>query len=136
MESPSYSGGCLCGALRYEAAGPARNPCFCHCASCRRAAGSASLPWATFERARFRLTHGALREYRSSATVLRGFCAHCGTCLTYRNENRPGEIDVTLGSLDEPAALSPQMHVWVAEKLPWVLIADGLPQYAHGVGGG
>jgi len=136
MELTRYAGGCLCGAVRYAAAGPARNLCFCHCASCRRAAGSPSVPWATFERARFRLTRGALREYRSSAAVLRGFCAHCGSCLTYRNDARPADIDVTLGSLDEPAALAPQMHVWVADKLPWVPITDGLPQHAGGAGSG
>lgn len=43
---------------------------------------------------------------------------------------RAGEIDVTLASLDEAASLAPQVHVWVGEKLPWVVAADGLPQFA------
>ena len=66
--------------------------------------------------------------------MLRGFCAACGTSLTYRNDNRPTEIDVTLGTLDEPTRLVPQMHVWVADKLPWTVLADELPHYPEGVG--
>ena len=134
MSESQYSGGCLCGALRYRATGTARNLCYCHCESCRRAAGSPTVPWATFERAHFQLLRGALSEYRSSARVLRGFCAACGTSLTYRSDNRPTEIDVTLGTLDEPTRLVPQMHVWVADKLPWVTIADALPQWPGGAG--
>jgi hypothetical protein len=135
MGEATYAGGCLCGAVRYRASGPARNLCYCHCDSCRRAAGSPSVPWATFERAQFALSRGALAEFRSSAQVVRGFCAACGSSLTYRNEKRPTEIDVTLGTLDEPQLLAPQMHVWVADKLPWVQIADGLPQWPQGAGG-
>ena len=134
MSDAHYSGGCLCGAVRYRAAGTARNPCYCHCESCRRAAGSPTVPWATFERAHFQLLRGELTEYRSSPDRLRGFCAACGTSLTYRSEKRPTEIDVTLGTLDEPARLAPQMHVWVEDKLPWVTIADGLPQWPRGLG--
>jgi len=127
-----WSGGCGCGTVRYAVTGPARWPCYCHCASCRRAAGAPLVAWATFERAGFTLLHGALREYRSSPAVLRGFCAACGSCLTYRREARAAQIDVTLASLDEPASLAPQMHVWTAEKLPWVRLEDGLPQYPAG----
>lgn len=132
MTQPTYTGGCLCGAVRYRATGALRNLCYCHCESCRRAAGSASVPWGTLERSAFRLERGTLAEYRSSARVTRGFCAQCGTSLTYRNDARPAEIDVTLATLDEPAALAPQMHVWVGEKLSWVRIADGLPQHQDG----
>ena len=78
------------------------------------------------------MTHGALAEFRSSAPVTRGFCAACGSCLTYRHEARPGEIDVTLATLDEVAQLAPQMHVWVTDKVPWVRIEDGLPQLPRG----
>ena len=135
MSDPVYHGGCLCGAVRYRATGSARNLCYCHCDSCRRAAGSPSVPWATFDAARFAVTHGTLAEYRSSAHVLRGFCATCGTSLTYRSARRPADTDVTLATLDEPARLVPAMHVWVRDKLPWVAIADDLPQWPAGAGG-
>jgi hypothetical protein len=132
MPDALFSGGCLCGAVRYRATGAPRYLCYCHCQSCRRAAGAASVPWATFARQQFELTAAAPLEYRSSAHVLRGFCGACGSPLTYRNEARPDEVDVILTSLDEPGPLAPTAHVWVAEKLPWVLIEDDLPQHERG----
>jgi len=132
MASSVYVGGCLCGAVRYEVTGAVSNPCFCHCASCRRASGAPMVPWGTFARAALRITRGQLHEYRSSSEVWRGFCAHCGTSLTYRHEARATEIDVTLATLDDPAVIAPRMHVWVNERLPWVRIADDLPQFPAG----
>ena len=82
-----------------------------------------------------RLTHGRLSEYRSSAQVWRGFCARCGTSLTYRHESRPAEIDVTLATLDDPTLLTPAMHVWVKDRLPWMPIADSLPRHEAGITG-
>ena len=49
--------------------------------------------------------------------------------MTYRHEARASDIDVTLATLDDAAAFRPEMHIWVQDKLPWVAIADGLPQY-------
>jgi hypothetical protein len=130
MNEQHYSGGCLCGAVRYEASGPVTNPCYCYCNSCRRATGAPFVAWGTFAHSRFRVTRGTLAEYRSSPQVWRGLCTACGGALTYRHDARAGEIDVTLASLDEAATLAPQMHVWVSDKLPWVTISDGLPQFA------
>jgi hypothetical protein len=132
MSEQRYSGGCLCGAVRYEASGAATNLCYCHCNSCRRATGAPLVAWCTFARDGFRVTRGTLTEYRSSPQVRRGFCAACGGALTYRHEARAEEIDVTLASLDEPAALAPRMHVWVGDKLPWLAITDGLPEFVDG----
>lgn len=128
---PSYSGGCLCGGIRYRATGPATHLCFCHCHSCRRAAGAPAVPWATFARAQLAVTHGELTEYGSSEGVMRGFCSVCGSSLSYRHAARPSEIDVAIASLDEPEALRPEAHVWVQDKLSWVAIGDGLPQFAQ-----
>ncbi|HEY1491297.1 MAG TPA: GFA family protein [Steroidobacteraceae bacterium] len=128
-----YPGGCLCGAVRYEARGAARFLCFCHCHSCRRAAGAPLVPWATFARSQVEITRGALRQYRSSAGVLRGFCGACGSSLTYYNEARADDLDLSLASLDDPRALAPAMHLWVQDRLPWVSIEDGLPRHAAGL---
>ena len=132
MERTRFTGRCFCGSVRYEAQGAPRNLCYCHCESCRRASGAAAVPWGTFDRHNFRVTRGTLAELRSSKPVWRGFCAACGSSLTYRHATRPAEIDVTLVTLDEAAQLAPQMHVWVADKLPWVRIDDGLPQCPGG----
>jgi hypothetical protein len=132
MSEVHYCGGCLCGAVRFEVSGPASCLCYCHCASCRRAAGAALVAWGTFAHAGFRITRGQLARRHSSPPVERGFCATCGGALTYRHAGRPAEIDVTLASLEAAAQLAPTMHVWVTDKLPWVPIADGLPQYPTG----
>jgi hypothetical protein len=133
MGEARYTGGCLCGAVRYQLTGAGTNLCYCHCTSCRRAAGAPAVPWGTFACSAFAVTRGSLAEYRSSPPVLRGFCRECGTSLTYRHERRAAEIDITLASLDDPGAFAPQMHVWVGEKLPWVSIDDSLPQFERGV---
>jgi len=130
-----YCGGCLCGAVRYQAAGPATSPCFCHCTSCRRAAGAPAVPWVTFQRASFTLTQGSLREFPSSPAVLRGFCAACGTTLSYRHDDKPDELDVALATLDAPEALRPEAHLWVEDKPSWVSVRDGLPQFLRGRAG-
>jgi hypothetical protein len=131
MHTMSYAGGCLCGAVRYEARGEVTNLCFCHCSSCRRATGAPMVPWGTFAAPNLSILRGRLAQYRSSPKVTRGFCAQCGTSLSYRHDDRGGEIDVTLSSLDDAGALAPQVHIWVEDKLPWVAIADGRAQFAQ-----
>ena len=132
MSERAYSGGCLCGAVRYEATGPGRHVCFCHCASCRRAAGATPVAWATFATTDFRVTRGALASYASSPPVARGFCAACGTTLTYVHSARPLDVDVALASLDEPEALRPVRHIWVSDRVAWTPLADRLPQFPGG----
>jgi hypothetical protein len=133
-ERGDVTGRCQCGAVRYRADGPVRNACFCHCASCRRAAGASPVAWATIGSDRFRITTGDVREYSSSPNVVRGFCERCGATLTYRHAARVGEIDFTLATLDDPDALRPMVHIWVQDKLPWISIDDGLPQFRTVVG--
>jgi len=128
-----HGGGCSCGEVRYEAADSPDFVCVCHCESCRRASGGAMVAWATFRQANFRITRGALRYQESSQGVRRGHCAGCGTSITYQNVTRPGEIDLTLASFDEPASFKPSAHIWTEDKLPWLTISDGLPQYARTV---
>jgi len=65
--------------------------------------------------------------------ITRGLCRQCGTSLTYEREDRQGEIDVTLTSFDDPSQFSPTAHIWVEDKLPWIDITDGLPQYVKTV---
>jgi hypothetical protein len=125
-----HRGVCMCGAVRYEGTGTVKNLCYCHCTSCRRASGVPAVPWGTFTSDRFTVTKGTLTEYRSSAEAVRGFCATCGTSLTYRNTARPAEVDVTLATLDDANQLAPRAHIWAEDKLAWEHLGDGLPQFA------
>lgn len=117
MPDQPLSGGCLCGAVRYRIEAEPLFCCVCHCESCRRAAGGDSVGWVTVPAAGFRLVQGALRSFASSPGVSRGFCAECGTSLTYAND--ADSIDVTLAILDDPEAVPPTAEVWLEERLSW-----------------
>jgi hypothetical protein len=123
------AGGCHCGAVRYEADGAVFHRTLCHCEDCRRIAGAPALAWFSVVRGQLRFTHGQPAIYRSSSQVARGFCAQCGTPLTYAHEATPGEIDITTCSLDDPLAVPPEDHTFTHSRLPWLPLCDGLPQY-------
>ena len=74
---------------------------------------------------------GTLAIYASSPGVERGFCAACGTSLTYRRANRPGLFDVTTASLDDPEAFPPAKEIWTSERLSWEAANPDLPQFAQ-----
>ena len=130
MSERTFEGGCFCGAVRYRVTGPAWDISHCHCADCRRSSGAAFVSWASFRPAAFEFTRGATAEYRYEGRI-RTFCPLCGTSLTFRQETLD-EIDVTLGSLDEPALLTPVDHIWTEDQLPWIKLGDGLPRHARG----
>ena len=129
----THTGHCFCRDVVFKVVGPAKYACFCHCESCRRAAGGVYVPWATFAKDTFVVTSGNMIQHHSSPQGTRGLCPRCGTSLTYEHEDRAGEIDITLTSFDNPSDFSPQSHIWVEDKLPWVSINDGLPQHAQRV---
>lgn len=118
-------GGCLCGAVRYRIDAAPTTVMICHCATCRRAAGAQSVAWATVPAAGFAFTADAPAEYASSPGVIRTHCAICGTSLSYRRDG--GDIDVTLGSLDDPEAVPPGYEGWLAHRLAWEATDPDLP---------
>jgi hypothetical protein len=123
------AGGCFCGAVRYEVNGDPGVSTHCHCEHCRRTSGAAFLTWVEFPAARFSFTKGTPGSFQSRPEVTRTFCTSCGTPLTYGRVDTPGTVDVTVCSLDEPASVAPQDHVYHDGKVPWVRLADGLPTY-------
>ena len=128
----SLTGGCLCGAVRYRIDGTQRRVTHCHCIHCRRAGGAAFVTWAEFDASEFRLVAGSPARYESRPSVTREFCAACGSQLTYRHADEPQVVDVTVCSLDDPAPLQPEDHVWCDRALPWIDMADGLPRFGLG----
>ncbi len=60
---------------------------------------------------------------------LRGFCAACGTTLTFRTGPDAGEWDVTVATFDHPESVMPRAHIWTSDRLPWIKLADGLQTY-------
>lgn len=127
--SAAVTGRCFCGAVRYRLGALLYEPTFCHCESCRRAAGAHVVAWLTVATDDLDYTAGRGREYESSSGVWRSFCERCGTPLTYRCAVRAGEVDVTVGSLDAPGSVTPVDHIWMADAPPWDRPNDGLPLY-------
>ena len=122
-------GGCSCGAVRYRSDGQPFHQTICHCADCRRAVGAASVAWFSVERNSLHYTGVEPAAYRSSPGVVRRFCAVCGTSLTFESASLPNEVDITVCSLDDPAAMPPQDHTRAAARLAWERICDGLPTF-------
>ena len=123
-------GGCHCGSIRYEAPESTFNETSCHCSICRRTTGAAPhVAWFSVARAAFRFTQGSPVRYLSSAKGARTFCAQCGTQLTFEHADFAGEIDVTIGSLDDPDQVVPRDHIHTSSKLRWVKLTDGLPVF-------
>ena len=121
------TGGCFCGAVRFEAEGPEKFACFCHCHSCQHAAGAPVVAWATYPRDTFRVSSGELHTYSSSPGVTRGICAACGTSISYEHVDRPGDIGerVPVRDLEIPEILDV-----VAQR------AKALAQAGNAQGGG
>jgi len=118
------SGGCQCGAVRFRAEGELGRASICHCRMCQKAFGSfygplVSTPGLTW-------TRGAPKYFQSSNRVRRGFCAECGTPLTFEPDDGPPEV--AIGAFDDPAALPPVIQLDVGSRMPWLGRLQDLPQ--------
>lgn len=123
------TGGCLCGAVRYEVDGAVTHETLCHCTFCRRASAAPVVAWFSVEPGAFHLVQGRLKTFRSSPGVTRSFCADCGTPITYQRDGL-GELDVTTCSLDDPESTPPRDHTFARSALSWAPVDDGLPRHA------
>ena len=124
------SGGCLCGVVRYRIdAEPLGAPTLCHCRSCQRACGAHAVAWLTVPASSLQYLKSPPASVVSSAGVKRGFCPCCGSPLTYWNESRAAEIDVTLCSLDDPNAVPPADQIWTEDAVEWERDVPGLPRW-------
>ena len=85
-EQGKVTGGCMCGAVRYEASGDPVSVIFCHCESCRRHTGAPVVALAGFKLEQVRFTLGERATYESTPGVQRGFCGRCGTPLTWEGD--------------------------------------------------
>ena len=126
------TGGCLCGAVRYEFAADVTSIQLCHCTMCRRQGGHAQAAIAV-PRAAFRWTReDGLAWYRSSATARRPFCERCGSALGFE-EDGAASVHPNVGSLDDGGeGLRLGSHIHVASKGAYYTIDDGLPQFPEG----
>lgn len=123
------SGGCHCGAVRYQMPQEVGHHTLCHCTDCRKASGAPAVAWAMAPTDRITVT-GETRVHESSEHGRRHFCGRCGTGLFYTNEEVfPGMMDVQSATLDDPDALTLQAQIQTAERIGWMAHLDTLPAF-------
>ena len=119
----SRSGGCQCGAVRFRVADDLGEVSICHCRMCQKALGGVFGPYA--EPMGLIWTRGERRRFRSSNKIWRGFCADCGTPLTF--EHVGGAISLAIGAFDDPTSILPSEQLGSTHRLPWVADIAALP---------
>jgi hypothetical protein len=129
MAGPEYTGGCLCGAVRYRITAAPVSVGICHCRTCRRAAGAEAVAWATVPRSGFELA-GRMTIYASSPGIARGFCPTCGTAISFDDGGE--SVDVTVASLDDPEAIRPDREIWLEHRLSWVAVDPARAGFPRG----
>lgn len=131
----TFTGGCLCGKVRWRAEGEPFHVNHCHCEMCRRASGAPIVTWATFPSSKVGFD-GPRVVRRSSQIASRSFCGECGSPLTWQGDASPAEIDLTAGTFDDPSSLMPRDHLWTDSRVAWLTISDDLPRYRTSRKGG
>lgn len=126
----TITGGCHCGAIRYEVEGDAMNHALCHCIDCRRHSGAPMVGWTMYRQSEVKVTKGSPKIYKSSPDGRRHFCPDCGTGLFYINDVMlPGIIDIQSATYDDPNAVPAQAHIQVADRIGWMEHAHELPEF-------
>jgi hypothetical protein len=127
--SARYTGGCLCGALRYEFDGEPQYMGHCYCGDCRKASGSGFIPFISVAARALRFS-GPSREFRSPAArggeATRNFCSVCGSLVFGGERDRSDSFTIYAGSLDEPSLFRPSMAIFAHGRPDWAMIPPGL----------
>jgi len=127
----SFAGGCLCGAVRYQASGTPRVSLICHCRMCQRASGAPVSALLFMNADHLAVTKGATRKLAFSPRTWRHICDACGAPLFFTRDNRPEVRALYVGSLDDPDGFKPELHVCVESAMSWLDIRDALPRHAE-----
>jgi len=117
MSATFHSGGCQCGAIRFRASSFGRSS-ICHCRMCQKAFGGIFGALVTAHDLEW--TRGSPRRFASSNRAQRGFCADCGTPLTFETG---GPLEIAVGTFDDPTVVAPTIQVNPTDKVSFF---DGL----------
>ena len=128
------TGGCLCGAVRFEVDGPFVRAGHCHCSRCRKHSGAAVCTQARVRREHFHLLRGAerVRVFEPAGGAVKAFCDACGSSLFGGNWPEGEEVSIRMGALDGDPGIRPQYHTFVDSRAPWDEITDSLPRHPAG----
>jgi hypothetical protein len=132
MSDVKLTGGCGCGAVRFELTEPLAFAGYCHCTRCQRRTGGAASANAGTVPGSFRIVDGEdrLRAWKPEGGFEKWFCGDCGSALFSRNPKQPEQVGVRLGAIDGDPGVRPSFHQFVAYAAPWEPIPDdGLPRH-------
>jgi hypothetical protein len=119
-DSKKITGGCLCGAVRYESDAPPYLTGYCHCRMCQKAVGNLFSTAAFFKHEHFRYVKGSPNWFISQGAS-RGFCSTCGSPVAFQRQGFEDDYcAIWLGTLDHPEAYEPMTEWHTESKLPWV----------------
>ena len=126
-----WTGGCLCGTVRFELASEPFDAGWCHCRTCQLNSGAPARVFARVRTGDYRVTQGAdaIGTVASSSFGHRGFCRQCGTPLYMKVDHQPETVDFSVATLDEPSQVSPEFHIFWGNRPSWFEIDDGLPKF-------
>jgi len=127
------TGGCSCGAVRYRLTSAPMFVHCCHCKDCQRQTGSAFVLNALIEADRVELISGAPEPVTMPTDSGRPHdihrCPGCKIALWSTYGGRPQVRFLRTGTLEDPSALSPDVHIYTRSKLPWVRLPEGAPAF-------
>jgi hypothetical protein len=126
------TGGCLCGAVRFEVAEPLVRASYCHCTRCQRRSGTAASAQGRVAPGALRITAGEalVRSWRPERGFAKEFCSQCGSQLWSRDPENPDVVSVRLGAFDGDPGIRPEYRQFVGSAASWEPIPDdGLPRY-------
>src|SRR5262245_57034847 len=120
-----YTGGCLCGALRYQAEGEPLFTGLCYCTDCQKASGSGFVPFMGFASSAVRFS-GATRQFASKSArggdAVRNFCPVCGSLVFGGEVGTDEQLNIYAGSLDDPSSFRPKVAIFARSRPPWAVI--------------
>jgi hypothetical protein len=131
--SDPRTGGCLCGAIRYETVGEPVFTLRCHCRDCQRQSGAAHVPAASVPMAGFRILQGIPKRYVTKADsgndIVRVFCGNCGTPLYVQVGTRPDLVGLRVCTLDDAGWFQPDADIFMKSAQPWDHDQPNVPKY-------
>ena len=130
--SDGREGGCACGAVRYRLTSEPLFVHCCHCLNCQRQTGSAFVINLLVEADRVEVTAGEPRPVEAPRDDGNAQRIHrCPACevAVFSEYSRPDVFFVRAGTLDDPASVAPDVHIYTRSKLPWVALPEGVPAF-------
>lgn len=127
------TGGCYCGALRYEVEAEPIFKGLCHCRECQYISGGQANTAIAMPMEKFNFTKGEPKVYRRTDLenpITRLFCAECGTHILSKGAVAPGLVIIKVGTMDDPSLFDkPDTAIWMCEAQKFHLVPEGVPLF-------